>query len=289
MRNLYNFNYKEHARRFASYLRVLDISSEIRQEANQEWSLWIHSESQMERAQKELEEFINNPNQPKYQVMSEIGSFMEQITEENQRKSAQENIINMRQRWAAGHIGHGIYVTMVLILISAVITLYSEFGANQSVFNLLQCNFRVISKGEVWRLITPIFIHLSILHILFNMYWLYYLGGMIETVKGSYFLIILVVISAIISNFGQYYFSGPLFGGMSGVNYALFGYIWMKSRFEPFEGLYLDRITIFVLVGWFFFCLTGMAGPVANIAHGGGLVVGIIFGYARTAKRQLGI
>ena len=43
----------------------------------------------------------------------------------------------------------------------------------------------------------------------------------------------LVLVIAALSNLGQYFVSGPNFCGISGVVYGLFGYIWMKGRFDP--------------------------------------------------------
>jgi hypothetical protein len=31
---------------------------------------------------------------------------------------------------------------------------------------------------------------------------------------------------------------------------------------------------------WFFICLTPYAGPIANTAHGAGLILGVVWGYA---------
>jgi GlpG protein len=65
---------------------------------------------------------------------------------------------------------------------------------------------------------------------------------------------------------------------MSGVLYGLFGYIWMKSRYEPQSGFMISSNTVIWMVGWFFLCLTGYLGNIANVVHGAGLVVGMIVG-----------
>ncbi len=38
---------------------------------------------------------------------------------------------------------------------------------------------------------------------------------------------------------------------MSGVLYGLFGYVWMKSRYEPSSGFYVTPNTVMWMVGWF--------------------------------------
>jgi GlpG protein len=106
---------------------------------------------------------------------------------------------------------------------------------------------------------------------------------------------------AVPSNLAQYYwgklhwepglgFDAPpdlLFGGMSGVNYGLLGYVWMKSRFEPASGIVVHPNTVAFLLAWFFVAMTGLVGPIANVAHAAGLLVGLSIGYAPTLWRSL--
>jgi GlpG protein len=62
---------------------------------------------------------------------------------------------------------------------------------------------------------------------------------------------------------------------MSGVNYALFGYIWIKQRYEPYLGLGISDQSSLILIVWLFLCMTGWVGPVANAGHVGGLLAGV--------------
>ena len=82
--------------------------------------------------------------------------------------------------------------------------------------------------GEYWRVLTPIFLHFGAVHIIFNALWLWFLGTRIEVVFGSVALILLVFITGVVSNTAQALVSFPIpFGGMSGVVYALFAYVWL--------------------------------------------------------------
>ena len=99
--------------------------------------------------------------------------------------------------------------------------------------------------------------------------------------KGSPFISTFVLITAIISNLSEYLVTGPFFGGMSGVVYALFGYVWIKSKFDPGDGLFIDQSTAIILLAWFFLCFTMPVGTlsgggVANFAHAGGHLRGIM-------------
>ena len=88
-------------------------------------------------------------------------------------------------------------------------------------------------------------------------------------------MVAIVLIIAIASNTAQFYVSGPLFGGLSGVNYGFFGFIWIKSRFDPAAGLQIpESLVIFFLI-WLVLCAVGLFGPVANTAHFVGLLAGV--------------
>ena len=77
------------------------------------------------------------------------------------------------------------------------------------------------NEAEYLRIISPIFLHFGLLHLVFNCLWLGLLGSKIEIQEGSIHLLLIVLISAA-SNLSQYYWSGTVyFGGMSGVIYAL--------------------------------------------------------------------
>jgi GlpG protein len=146
-------------------------------------------------------------------------------------------------------------------------------------FQLPETGVGAIVRGQFWRLVTPIFLHFSILHILFNMLWLRMLGGEIESRRGLLRYVGLVLLIAAVSNLGQYAATGsPLFGGMSGVVYGVFGYLWMKQRQDPDAGLSLPPNCIFWMLGWFVVCWTGMVGGIANWSHTFGLVSGMLVG-----------
>ena len=88
-------------------------------------------------------------------------------------------------------------------------------------------------------------------------------------------MLLLVLFVAIVSNLGQFYVSGPLFGGLSGINYGLFGFLWIKSRFDPASGWHIpESLVIFFLI-WLVLCALGLFGPVANTAHFLGLLAGV--------------
>lgn len=144
-----------------------------------------------------------------------------------------------------------------------------------------------LATGQLWRLITPIFIHLGIAHILFNMMWLKSMGGPIEYVRGTQRFIALCLILAVTSCLAELFWSGPNFGGMSGVVFGLIGYVWMKGKTQPHLGIGLEQQTVVYSFLWLFLCMSGAMGAIANAAHLGGFVVGILIGARQAIWKKI--
>lgn len=145
-----------------------------------------------------------------------------------------------------------------------------------------------VLRGEVWRLVTPIFIHFGLLHIMFNMLWMKDLGPLIEARWSSRTLLALVLVSAVLSNLVQFlvnwdlksgvHYANVLSGGMSGVVYALLGYVWIRGHSDPTAGIRLRPSIVWMMLGWLVLCMTGLLGPIGNSAHAVGLLVGAAWG-----------
>ncbi|MEZ6127608.1 MAG: rhomboid family intramembrane serine protease [Planctomycetaceae bacterium] len=136
----------------------------------------------------------------------------------------------------------------------------------------------LIRSGELWRFVTPAFIHLNLLHIIMNMLAFRNLGCGVEYLRGTGRYLVLCLILAVGSSTVQFLWAGPGFGGMSGVLFGLVGYIWMKGRTRPEDGLGLTSRGITMAFLWLVMCMAGVFGNIANGAHLGGFVVGILIG-----------
>lgn len=136
---------------------------------------------------------------------------------------------------------------------------------------------------EAWRYVTPVFLHFSLMHILFNALMMLELGRRLEMAQGQVRWLLVVLVSALASNAAQFLFSpDSLFGGLSGVVYALIGYGWVYQRLRPGPLLVLPGLMIMALV-WQCFAFAGLValaglGNVANAAHVGGLLAGVLVG-----------
>jgi GlpG protein len=95
-------------------------------------------------------------------------------------------------------------------------------------------------------------------------------------------------VTAVTSNVAEYAWSQiPTFGGMSGVLFGVFGYLWIKSEFDPGFGIRLAPTSIAMMLIWFVLCMTtNWFGSIANAAHFAGLVTGIVWSGAPLVWRR---
>ena len=174
-------------------------------------------------------------------------------------------------------------LTAILIALSLAVAVLSKFGSDFQFLHFLfiseyRQGLSEISEGQLWRLFTPIIIHFGLIHIAFNMIWLYQLGSAIEQRQSIKRMAILVIVISLLSNLAQYFWSGPNFGGMSGVVYGLLAYIWVQGKYNPRAGIGLDKNIAIMMLIWFVICWLGLVGNIANMAHTVGLVSGAVLG-----------
>lgn len=193
---------------------------------------------------------------------------------------------------------------------AALIQEYKETPAWQGFYSIVVGEsswgaplFEKIREGEVWRLVSPIFLHGDIFHLLFNMLWLYVLGTQLEVHLGASRYLSFIFLTGAISNTFQYLMGGPNFIGISGVLCAMITYVYVRQRVAPWEGYQLQRSTfLFIMLfilGMFAiqatsFLLTlwigqGFATSIANTAHLSGALLGLILGvtpYFTSQRRE---
>ncbi len=300
MRQLGSLNSKFLADRFCDYLLTENISCQVDAD-DQAFAIWVLDEDKLDKAREAFAEFQTNPDASQF---TEAHVKAEQIRTKQfkQAKKAMKRQIDVRRQWEPPQKSD-LLITYLLIAISTLVTLKFQIeGTNDGIFSQLSIakvhdigggyvgwskeKLRDVKEGEVWRLITPIFLHMDPLHLLFNMYWMYQFGQLLEPRIKSWRFLILVLATAIISNLVQYYWSGPMFGGMSGVLYALFGFAWAKRDWEPQAGIYIDQMTVYILLGFMFFFMLGLM-HIANAAHVSGLVSGYAIAMVRPTLRKL--
>lgn len=277
------------ANTFGSFLSSQGIGNET-ESAQEGWEVWVHSEDQWERAKELLREFIANPAAPQYTVKVSTATPLPppRITVELRRRddSGNASTETPARTYAVGML------TLVFVGLCLTVQVLREMGFEDGVLRELFMTeitfdgkeFRPnrglveIGQGEFWRLFTPVMVHGNWLHLLMNMLWLLDLGSQIESRQGTGRLGLLVVVTAVLSNIGQYTLYSSNFCGMSGVIYGLLAYAWVKGRLDPASGLHVQKNTAIMMLVWFFVCLVELIPNVANGSHAVGLLTGAAMG-----------
>ena len=226
-----------------------------------------------------------------------IGEVTTLLREAVQRMEGRQERVGLRASPNLAEQFHRTPVMMVLLVLSIVGALipywffplvhwltfqdFTQISETRLAFSSLS---EAMNRGQYWRLVTPIFLHFGIFHIVFNGLWIWELGRRVETLAGSGHFLMVVLATGVASNYGQYLWSGPsLFGGMSGVIFGLLGYIWIRHRISPHPGLVLPPGLIGIMIAYLLICMTGIIElvfgvGVANAAHTVGLLVGMLLG-----------
>jgi GlpG protein len=252
----------------------------------------------LERANQQLQQFLRQPGDEKYQhaqALADDRRAQQRKLDEAARKRHYDRDRLMPRRV----YGIGV-LTASLIAVCVALSLLSLTDFDLSWLQISQYDVRrggaverlqyglpEVREGQVWRIFTPILLHGGFLHLLFNMLWLKDLGTAYEIGRGTRRYLLFVLTIAGLSNLGQFLISGPNFVGMSGVVYALLGYLWIRGRLDPSSGFFVDQTTMLFMTIWFFACLVGVIPNVANTVHTVGFVGGLLWGYLATllAKR----
>ncbi|MBP6218255.1 MAG: rhomboid family intramembrane serine protease [Oligoflexales bacterium] len=269
--------------------------------------VWILNDDDRERAQGLLDLYMSSSpagSSPAVQAMIQEGrkKFQKALATEAEAlkkkldlREAQRSA-GLNSFFSGGRERH-LNVTFAVIIISALFFMAQPFDKTRQLFSLFSYSqdafsqilglksFLEIRSGQIWRLVTPIFIHSDFFHILFNAIWFYQLGSVIEKRQGSRHLLGLVIAIAVFSNTAFYLVAGPAFGGLSGVVYGLAFYMWAADRFatRPVYGVDPQLVRFFLVFYVLCWILSAIGLRVANTVHGVGALTGVIFAFFSTS------
>ena len=257
------------AQALVDYLATLGISCELTQ-SELGVSVWLADEQRLAQAQQEVKRFLAEPNHPRYMEASwQSGRADARI---DYSKGMTDPVTDFLHQ--AG--------PLTLVVIIACLAIYALDAIGLPIFDELAFHptLAQFTDWQAWRYVTPAFIHFSVLHLVFNLLWWWYLGGQIEQRLGSGKLFILLLVGAALPNIAEFFVSGPRFGGLSGVVYALLGYSWLRTRLQPDCGLAMPPALMGFMLVWLVLGFLDMLGtPTANMAYLVGLLVGLAQGW----------
>jgi GlpG protein len=277
MRHLKTYDNAGQAQGLSDTLEVRGIENQLRSEEGSH-AVWVIDEADLDAAMQIASEFVGTDS-----GVSQVEA--ERIRKRREADARPVRIPGLGQGGLArgGPVGQ---VTLALIVLCVSVGVLSGLGQTESpvLRSLLVVPISPdgyyharVDWSQPWRLLTPMLIHFGLMHLAFNMLWLYRLGSQIESVQGRGALLWLVALTQIPGALVQFEVSGPLFGGMSGVVYGLFGFTWMQARYASRGYSLSDQDTLWIM-GWFVLCATGLVGRIANAQHALGLVFGLLAG-----------
>lgn len=168
-------------------------------------------------------------------------------------------------------------ITYVLMAICFVMFVVSNFGMDT--IRLIECGANVgslVKNGEIYRLISYMFLHAGIFHIFFNMYSLYIVGPQVENFFGKWKFLLIYMISGISGGLLSIALNGEIISvGASGAIFGLFGaLLYFGYNYRGYIGSIIKSqilpIVIYNLLLGFFISEIDMWG------HVGGLIGGVI-------------
>ena len=168
-------------------------------------------------------------------------------------------------------------ISMMLIFINVIVYLLSLVDYN-GILNNFANYYLYVQNGEYYRLITSMFVHANILHLISNMYALYVVGPIIEKYygKGKYLLIYLgsgiigSLFSVVLTNYASVGASGAIFGLFGALLY--FGYKYRATLDGFLRSSIIPTLLVNLLLGF-------MIPGIDVSAHLGGLIGGLLFSY----------
>jgi len=298
MRKIGTLRQEDRARLFTNMLYVRGIEADV-ERGSDGWEVWVAREDSLDQARELLRQFESGELDAE-EEQAAIEAEKQRLRQKIDDAAAEANYVDLSRRWRSeSFMSRGITpLTAALIAVSVAVAVLTGLGSNRKACQPFHITRVAVSggtmrwmpglpevrQGQLWRLLTPIFLHFGILHIVFNMLWLKDLGGVIERRQGWWYLLAAVVAIGVTSNLAQYWWSGPNFGGMSGVVYGLLGYIWLRAKLDPKAGYFVDPRTITWMGIWLVLCMTGMMGPIGNAAHVVGLLVGMAWAFVASGK-----
>ena len=343
MRRIGTLENSELAQRFCDYLVTQSIEASCDPETDapdSAWDIWVRDERQIEQSKQELADFRSDPEGDRYQVKREATQIrQEQIAAElarQKRLAENERIANVSRSSLGEPIRaplkqSGFPVTIAVIILSIIASLTTHFGQprrsrvpgkvtlEEQVYDTLsfvdrkefmksgENPFASVDTGQLWRFVTPLFLHGDEFHLLFNMVWIYFLGSVIEKLHGSLFFAVVLITTQVsgmllqvmlpdtatlqpifqgtpLDFLAQTMSGSPFAIGASGAVYGLFGFLWIRPKVDPGYPIHLVQTNVVLMLGWLVLCITPLIGDVANGAHIGGLLGGVGFGFAGKLK-----
>lgn len=269
---------------FSTWLREQGVGHRITEEGDQQ-VLWLDNPDHSEPVLAALEKYLTEPSvQAAVNATSQSPVFVGGRWQPSPRHAPLvlgTIILAVILAWVTG-LGQNLTAASLMIIDPRDYD-WSSFDQKY------QALADTLAMGQYWRLLTPDFLHFSWPHIIFNAVMFWFLGSQVEWFDGRVRLVTLFIVTSLASNGLQYFVSGPLFGGLSGVVYGILGYCWLSQRRLP--RFQFPPALVIVAVAWMLIGFTPLSmmlgmGAMANEAHLGGFISGLLMALLMTPQKK---
>lgn len=258
---------------------LLDVNEDLELEPTKHIQPVALSDDSLNITNKGILEAFPNINEKLLKDTSGIDLIIN-VTKDINEKTEKENKVYERT-FKPKKIIFTYILIMACVLMFGICCIFDGIDALRSITNYtalkMGANFApLIRQGEVWRVITYMFLHASLLHLIVNMYSLYALGASVENFLGRWKFIIVYLVSGICggllsaatgSNTISVGASGAIFGLAGALLY--FGYHYRTYLGEAIKKQIIPIILINLLIGY-------LIAGIDNFGHIGGLIGGIL-------------
>lgn len=176
------------------------------------------------------------------------------------------------------HLKKNAPVTLIIIGINLTIFVLSfilRFENQLIIFGGMPPIAYILATGEYWRLLTSMFIHSGIMHVIFNMVILLHAGGYLEQLLGQRTFVLFYFLSGLLVSVSSGLFTNTLSVGASGAIFALLGFILYFDLMARKQGRQTNSLILpLVLMNMVF---TVLVPQISFVGHFSGLVIGYIF------------
>lgn len=256
------------AQAFIDYMASRGIPVDMMPEGGGMFAIWLKDNQYQIEAESELKHFLSDPNNKKYLAASW------EVADSRTRQFSYHTpgILNMIKAKAGPF-------TLLIIFTTLLIYAALQIGFAEAVFSALHFPAFDEQRYQLWRWFSHALLHFSVVHIVFNLLWWWQLGGDIEKHSGTIKLLQISLLSAAVSGAGQFWVEDANFGGLSGVVYALLGYIWITGQLAPEKNLSLPKPIVGFMLIWLVLGFVQPYMAIANTAHLMGLICGVVLAW----------
>ena len=180
-----------------------------------------------------------------------------------------------------------IIINVIIFIIGGLLTFYN---GNNFLINLgAKINYK-IADLQYYRLLTPMFLHADVFHLIFNSFALFSIGRSVEVVLKKKKFLIVYIISVVFGTIGSFIFSESISVGASGGIFGLVGALLYISFLTPSATKKMIQKDIFIIIALNLFL--GFTNPrIDNAAHIFGFIGGFLtsfsLGYAINSTFKL--